>query len=292
MLLLTGKLIILSVLIFFCNKVESKEYYNIIIATTGSEDVCPMQPCTTLSNFAANLSKDHDSDNVTVLNFLTGNHSLNVNLSIVNTNSFIIRSNTFVGTVVIECKESSHLFIASVKYIFVSNIEFIGRGGNIIEFTDAVVLLGLRFEGLPGSGTALQLIETSTKIINCTFTSNTVGSFHEQIQYNVILTLGSAPSAMAGGALVLIHSNVSISHCIFDNNRAEVGGAILARERSNINIIGALFANNLCTSTMPALLSLGGAIYTWGKAAWLSVKAFLKATLHFIMEELCLLSLE
>ena len=273
MLLLTGKLIVLSVLIFFCNEAESKEYY--IIATTGSEDVCPMQPCTTLSNFAANLSKDHDSDNITVLNFLSGNHSLNVNLSIVNTSSFIILcSNTSVGTVVIECKESSHLFITSVRYVFVSNIEFIGCGGNIIEFADAVVLLGLRFEGLPGSGTALQLIETSTKIINCTFTSNTVGSFHEQIQYNVIFTLGSAPSARAGGALVLIHSNVSISHCIFDNNRAEVGGAILARERSNINIIGALFANNLCTSTMPALLSLGGAIYTEESSLAISESVF------------------
>ena len=87
MLLLTGKLIVLSVLIFFCNEAESKEYY--IIATTGSKDVCPMQPCTTLSNFAANLSKDHDSDNITVLNFLTGNHSLNVNLSIVNTKYYV-----------------------------------------------------------------------------------------------------------------------------------------------------------------------------------------------------------
>ena len=246
-------------LIFFCNEANNKEYY--IITTT--EDVCPMQPCTTLSNIATNnFSEVLASDNVTVLNFLAGNHSLSVNLSIVNTNSFIMYSSTAsVGTVVIECKKSSHIFIRFVRYVFVSNIEFVGCGGNTLESVDAAVLLSLRFEGLPGSRTALQLIETSTKIMNCTFTSNTVGSFHEQIQYHIIFTLGIAPSVMAGGALVSIHSNVSISHSIFDNNRAEVGGAILAKEHSNINVTDTWFMNNFCTTTVPIPLSLGGAMY-------------------------------
>ena len=255
------KLLAFSLLISLsCNKSNCEEYY----ITATAEDVCPMQPCTTLSNFTRSLQHHDLQDNITALNFFPGNHSLLVSLSIVHTDIFIMRSWTnsssiSKNSVVIRCQNSSHFVVTSIRYVLVTDIEFIGCGGNIIKSVNVSLFVGILFQGFNNSGTALQLIDTNAKFANCQFASNMVGSLHKQLLFHLLLRYYFP--AWAGGALVSIHSNVSIEKCTFYNNRAEVGGAIFARRSSNIDISGSLFVNNVCFSATVTQITLGGAVY-------------------------------
>lgn len=267
-----------KVLVFFlliiislsCNKCNCEEYY----ITATAEDVCPMQPCTTLSHFTSSLQDYDPPDNITVLNFLPGNHSLHIGLSIVNMDIFIMRSwtNSSSSSVIISCQNSSYFMVTSVRYASISNIEFIGCGGNTIKSVNVSFFVGTIFKGFNNSGTALQLIDTNIKIASCQFMSNTMGSLHGQLLFHLLLRYHFP--AKAGGALVSIHSNVSIEECIFYNNRAEVGGAIFARRSSILEITGTIFVNNVCLSAAVTQITLGGAIYLEKSAMAISESAF------------------
>ena len=262
MLLLSEKIIVFALLILslYCDKSNCEEYY----FTATTEDACSMQPCTTLSNFTSGLQDFDPPDNITALNFLPGNHSLFVSFSIAYTDSFIMRSwtnDSFIGghSVVIRCKNFSHFVVTSVRYVAVSNIEFIGCGGNIIKSINISLFVGVIFHGFNNSGTALQLIDTNAKIVNCQLVSNMMGSLHEQLLLYLLLRYPFP--AWVGGALVSIHSNVSIRKCIFYKNRAEVGGVIFARRSSNLDISGSIFINNRCFSALITQITLGGVVY-------------------------------
>ena len=106
---------------------------------------------------------------------------------------------------------------------------------------DNFMILNSTFRGQGYSGTALELVNTTAQIVNCTFSSNRNGKteyfFSNYYSY----------SRQVGGAIIANHSNVSISHSIFVNNGAyyiHYGGAIFAEQQSILNIYTSVFINN------------------------------------------------
>ena len=53
--------------------------------------------------------------------------------------------------------------------IHITNLEFIGCGGNQVRHVEEFVVEDTKFKGQENSGTALELIETTAQIVNSTF---------------------------------------------------------------------------------------------------------------------------
>eukprot|EP01034_Spumella_vulgaris_P026873 gene26873-33521_t len=72
-------------------------------------------------------------------------------------------------------------------------------------------------------------------------------------------------TGIIGGAVNLLHSNISISNCTFDSNQAEISGGALSAYLSNVFITGSRFVGNNVTSfEIVETASIGGAIYILG----------------------------
>ena len=129
-------------------------------------------------------------------------------------------------------------------------MEFIGCGSNQFENVEEFVLQDAKFKGEEDSGTALELIETTTHIVNSTFVSNRKGK---------VKTLHDKGTYLVGGAIIATHSKINISQSNFENNGAEAGGAIFAEQHSIITMSNTTFLGNQASAINPFLL--GGAMY-------------------------------
>ena len=95
-------------------------------------------------------------------------------------------------------------------------------------------------------GSALELVHTNAKLVNCSFISNRFGNYRFSLdlsQYyyaNYIL----CHAAYVGGALIVTMSNITVIQSEFKENRAESGGAIFGKW-CNITIIDSTFVNNM-----------------------------------------------
>ncbi|MCG8621137.1 MAG: hypothetical protein MJE68_03910, partial [Proteobacteria bacterium] len=100
-----------------------------------------------------------------------------------------------------------------------------------------------KFEGRENSGTALELIETTAQIVNSTFVSNIKGSYRGCIEVFGPES-GCLFKGLIGGAIIATNSTVDISRSRFDDNKADIGGAISAEQDSIINMSGNVFVSN------------------------------------------------
>ena len=89
------------------------------------------------------------------------------------------------------------------------------------------------------SSTALQLKLTAATIIQCSFI-NLTGT----VQQFLIKGPGVPVEMRAGGAIISVQSNLTISRSTFQGNSATVGGAIFAWIKCNISILNTTFADN------------------------------------------------
>lgn len=72
-------------------------------------------------------------------------------------------------------------------------------------------------------------------------------------------------TGIIGGAVNLLHSNITIANCTFDANQAEISGGALSAYLSNVLITGSRFLNNNVTSfEIVETASIGGALYILG----------------------------
>ena len=130
----------------------------------------------------------------------------------------------------IRCTRHSQVVFNHSLNIDITNLEFVGCGSIQGLRVDRFVARNATFRDQEYSETALQLIETTAQIINCTFSSNDIYPFDRR---------------QAGGAITATHSNIEISQSIFANNGAAYhGGAILAEQQSIININSSRFISN------------------------------------------------
>jgi hypothetical protein len=101
------------------------------------------------------------------------------------------------STAQIKCTNDSSMHFSQSQSIHITNLEFIGCGGNkIIRVTKEFLVTDTKFEGRENSGTALELIETTALIVNSTFVSNKKGPYGE-IQYVKDKFVGGAIIATA-----------------------------------------------------------------------------------------------
>ena len=143
----------------------------------------------------------------------------------------------------IKCINDSSMHFNQSQYIHISNLEFIGCGGNLVEHVQKFVVQDTNYEGQQNSGTALELINTRAQIINSTFINNRKGSYREcVIAFDQLRCLGSG---FIGGAIITSYNSiVDINQSKFEDNGAEYGGAIFAEPNSVINLSGNVFIDN------------------------------------------------
>ena len=199
----------------------------------NSTDVCSMQPCLTLSQFAANSSHYHLHSNTTLI-FLPGTHYLNVKLEISNQNSFMMNSEHTTAQIV--CTDRSHNFyFRQLQYVHITDLEFVGCRGNRVENVNKFVVSIASFRGLGISerssqrqlirNSALILVQTRAQIINSTFVSNKGGSVRENTRLHFQGTIPGSVSAFitdnVGGAIFAAHCEIEIIQSVFESNGAD-----------------------------------------------------------------------
>ena len=258
---------------------EEAEYSNIMIIPSTDDPCNETDLCVTLSQFANNSSGYLRTN--TTLHFLPGKQHLDSMILVENVNTFYMSSRD--GNVTIVCNHSSPRFeFHNVSVVHISGLTIIGCAGNKFTNINQLILEDSQFIGHKDiKGTALELNET--------FATFTQTEFNHNYGSNVISLLcendnGRYPhgdfvydgsyfnnedtevSAMAGGAIVSTHSNVTIIDSTFEGNSAHAGGAIFAELQSNITIINSTFVGNQATSlrSHQYCYTGGGALYSDG----------------------------
>ena len=166
------------------------------------------------------------------------------------------------STAQIKCTSDSSMHFHQSQSIHITNLEFIGCGGNKVRHVEEFVIEDTKFEGQENSGTALEIIETTAQIVNSTFLSNRKGLYRECAIVDPDNGCGSDGSV--GGAIIATNSTVEINQSRFEDNRADRGGTIFAEQDSIINMSGNVFVSN------NAIL-LGGVLYS--NSSTITIKA-------------------
>ena len=144
------------------------------------------------------------------------------------------------STAQIKCTSASAIHFYQSQSIHITNLEFIGCGGNQVRHVEELVVKDTKFKGQENSGTALELIETTAQIVNSTFLSNRKGLYKEC----AVSGYADCMNVFVGGAIIATNSTVDISRSRFEDNTADAGGAIFAEQGSIINISGNISVNN------------------------------------------------
>ena len=139
------------------------------------------------------------------------------------------------STAQIKCTSDSSMYFYQSQSILITNLEFIGYGGNQVRHVEEFVVEDAKFKGQENSGTALELIETTAQIVNSTFLSNRNGLYSK---------CGCLFDGFIGGAIIATNSTVEINQSRFEDNGADFGGAIFAELDSIINMSGNQFVSN------------------------------------------------
>ena len=192
-----------------------------------------------LSSFTANTSKFLDNRNGIglglILIFYSGNHTIYSKLVIAHINQLWIYSNTArsLDTNIVCINHAARFEFANITHIHISNVKFLGCGGNRAESVMNFTLINTIFDGQqkPGIGTALELINSSLLAKRSSFISN-----------------------INGGAVVVNGSTATFLNCNFEGNCAKFGGAIYGNLSSNISISNSTLNQNYA-------VEYGGAIF-------------------------------
>ena len=259
---------LLTISLILCSLSQAASEVEYISITTDSSVPCSEPPCLTLSQFAANSS--HYTDSNTTLIIFSGIHYLSEDLSLSYSVNFVMKSETD-STVQIECTDNSRISFSQSQYIHITNLEFIGCGGNQVKQVQEFVVNNTKFDGQDVSGTALQMIETTAQIINSTFVSNSKGILRECEMYEIrqIDLVHCDPAGRIipiGGAIISTNSTVNISHSKFQDNEAFIGGAILAEQDSVINLSETVFIDNNAT--------VGGVLHSFSSTIIINASTF------------------
>ena len=125
--------------------------------------------CDTLEQFIeTNATKETD---VTLV-FHSGNHSLCSEVTIRNTQRFVMHSES--GDTLIECFHSARFSFTNVTTVEIKGLKFVECGENSIHFVRNVSVIESMFIGTMYSGTSFVLNETEAQIEDSQFVRNTI----------------------------------------------------------------------------------------------------------------------
>ena len=216
------------------------EVYHI---TPMPDDPCPTQPCLSISQFAAtqytNSSSYHKPSNTTLI-FLQGIHRLDVSLTVANVTELTMESGCNESRkVALVCSKSTNFRFINVSHVHLRDVNFTGCSNNKAEKVDLFIIENANFLGLNNNkGRAIELTETTTRISNTAFVSNSAHDYPNS----------SSACDWGGGAIKVVSGAVYIINCTFTNNSAATGGAILAWLSNNITVETSKFTENRIAS--------------------------------------------
>ena len=186
-------------------------------------------------------------------------------------------------TAQIKCTSDSSMHFYQSQSIHITNLEFIGCGGNQVRYVEEFMVEDTKFEGQENSETALKLIETTAQIVSSTFLSNRKGLFDAC----AIRGYDYCQHGFVGGAIIATNSRVDISQSRFEDNRADTGGAIFAEKNSIINMSGIVFISNKA-NTEGGVLSSISSIITIRVSEFQDNKAFSRGVLYSLSSTMTL----
>ena len=191
-----------------------------------SSSLCECSPhCPTLFDFANRTLQMELSDNTTLI-LEPGNHSLQLPLTIANTNTFVMHSRTKDFDVLITCNQSGTFKFVNVSLVQILNLTFLGCGNTYkamfeFRFVESGVIdqCSMRYS----EGSIIHLYQSNVKIANTLLTN----------------------TSSKNGAISLEASTISITHSIIINNTFQNHGAIYASNKCILNISQSIFTNNV-----------------------------------------------
>lgn len=243
--------ILILVWLFVSAKSETAEYY---IASSTS---CAVEPCLTLSQFATNSSNHLDDNSNIVLVFQPGSHKLDLEIRFRTIDHVSLLSNGSDQheplSVSIKCRWPARIAFDAVKEIHIKGLTFTGCYTHYFISTSQLTIESCGFHNHTGS--TLQIIDSTVKIIGTSFTSNSFGTFH----YGYVSPVFK--NKWVGGAITLTWTNITITDSVFVDNHAEIGGAVFGDYFSNVSFFNVTFEANSanCSSRCN-----GGALYSEG----------------------------
>ena len=221
-----SSLLIMGVLLTFPSNASNERYLIV-----SSPDQCDgfESVCMTLTKFSANASYYLQlpvNRNVIKLILYPGNHTLHSKLVIAhNIDQLWIYSDIShsLDTNIVCIDHAAGFEFTNITHIHISNVKFLGCGGNRAESVMNFTLINTIFDGQQkqGIGTALELVNSSLLAERSSFVSNINGS-----------------------AVVVNGSTATFLNCNFEGNHAKLGGAIYGNLSDNVNITNSTFYGN------------------------------------------------
>ena len=208
---------------------------------------CPTNTCLTFSHFYANTSS-FLQDNTTLI-FQPGNFTVRQELVISRVSNFSMLSDhtEAYSRVIIMCNAYASISFREIDSVYISGltIEYVGFDVDSISRFSVKDCVFARY-----TQSSIQFYNSNASVASTMFTLNSVGSYQGQLHLTIV------PLAV-GGALSVSESNVTLTNCTFEKNRAGAGGAIFSNLRSNITINNCMFREN----TVHCFDCLGAVMY-------------------------------
>ena len=220
------------------------------VRPTSTNTSCPTHPCHTLSEYAQDPGQYFNDSHLT-LTFLPGNHTLDINLTIINIKQLKIHGALLPTSVV--CDSRVGFTFSNISKLTIDGLAFVACARSSVIDT-VTTYYGLHLQSVPMAeiidctfqdsyGIALGMIADSRVVLrgnnsflnNCLLCSN---GRCDDYAYQ-------GPSCYGGGVFVQ-RSNLSITgSSSFSGNSAYDGGGVSARHSSNVYISGnTTFGNN------------------------------------------------
>ena len=223
-------------------------YY--IITDTKNSDQCSVEMCSnlTLSQFASNA--DYQVSEITTLMLQPGDHHLDSQLLVVSIRKFSLVDERERNDSIVTISCSKSFTFQNVTELHIKGVEFINCTGNHINSVGQLIIDNCTFDGQNHIGSALIIINTTNASITCCLVIHTHGS------YKLFLSPYRHIPSIVGGAIISTSSNISTHGCVFERNRAEIGGAIFSEQGSNLTISNCTFRQNVYSSHFGSILLL------------------------------------
>ena len=263
-----GWFICLSIFAFICCSPYASESQTYTILTPENP-FCPSNStCFTLAQFASTVYRLPSE--IVSLNFLPGNHTLNVKVVMNNFQNFSLYAlESASNGAVINCSPSAGLLFIRCDHVEVSNLTFNGCAGNIIESVNNFTIMFSSFVGENQFGSALIINSTNhLQIAYCHFaldsgfTNNSLSMLGKQ-KGVINATLCKAAVIMnsffiknAQTVLIFAHrmTNIAITNSLFKKN--SVDAIILAESNSSISLYNSTFTRNSCFRALQIINSM------------------------------------
>ena len=244
----------LLILVFLLLSAESGHSDQQYFITPSLEITCSREPCTSLSQLAADFSNHtvNETDAISLF-YLPGNHYLDKEFTVHHSGNFSMEKESQTNdSVFIHCSTLYERFIINTTtFASIKGLHFFGCGGSTVTHVEDLTVENVTFQ--EGGGTALVLNEVlSAKIVRSNFIYSHSNGFerHHITEFtsnqDILSTLALNRNDLLsfGGALYITSSNTDIVSCTFEHNRAEMGGALFAH-RSTINITESTYSQNI-----------------------------------------------